>query len=102
MPLSVMLLESTLALLCCVRDGQQAGEASNLLDEDFSKAALPKRVVLQVEAIETVEGLLASMHVQSVHIQVIPACRSAPWLLCETYTCASTYGITRTDRLVAQ
>ena len=66
-------------MLCCATDGQQAEEeASDLLDEDLSEPALPKGVVLQVEAVKTVKGLLASMHVQSVHIQVIPACRNVP------------------------
>ena len=71
MPLSLMLLQTVCSALLCKKDathGQQAGEASDLLDEDLPKAALPKGVVLQVEAVETVEGLLASMHVQRVHI----------------------------------
>ena len=45
----------------------------HLLDENFPQAALPKGVVLEVEAVKSVEGLLAGMHVQGVHIQVIPA-----------------------------
>lgn len=46
--------------------------ASDLLDEDLPQAALSKGVVLQIEAVKTMEGLLASVHVQSVHIQVVP------------------------------
>ena len=34
---------------------------------------LPEGVVLQVEAVEAVEGVLVRVHVQRVHVQVIPA-----------------------------
>ena len=44
-----------------------------LLDEDLPKPRLPKGVVLQVEAVKAVEGVLVGMHVQRVHVQVIPA-----------------------------
>jgi len=44
-----------------------------LLDEDLTQSALTKGVVLQVEAVKPVEGLLTSMHVKGVHIQIIPA-----------------------------
>lgn len=46
--------------------------ARHLLDEDLAQAALPKRVVLQVEAVEAVEGVLVRVHVQRVHVQVVP------------------------------
>lgn len=49
---------------------------THLLDEDLAQSTLTKGVVLEVEAIKAVEGLLASMHVQSVHIQIIPAQRN--------------------------
>lgn len=46
---------------------------SYLFDEDLSEPTLPKGVVLEVEAVKAVEGLLAGMHVQQIHIQIIPA-----------------------------
>ena len=45
----------------------------HLLDEDLSQARLAEGVVLQVEAVEAVECVLVSMHVQRVHVKVIPA-----------------------------
>ena len=44
-----------------------------LLDEDLPQAGLPEGVVLEVEAVEAVEGVLVRMHVQCVHVQIIPA-----------------------------
>ena len=44
-----------------------------LLDEDLSQARLAEGVVLQVEAVKAVERVLVCVHVQRVHIQVIPA-----------------------------
>lgn len=44
-----------------------------LLDEDLTQSALTEGVVLQVEAVKAVEGLLTGVHVQGVHIQIIPA-----------------------------
>lgn len=60
---------------------KQAGQVKDLLDEDLPQAALSKGVVLQIEAVKAVEGLFASVHVQSVHIQVIPTW-SVPHCLC--------------------
>lgn len=48
------------------------GVCQNLLDEDLAQARLAEGVVLEVEAIEAVKRVLVRMHVQSVHIQVIP------------------------------
>ncbi len=50
-----------------------SGVVGYLLDEDLTQSALTKGVVLQVEAVKPVEGLLTSMHVKGVHIQIIPA-----------------------------
>lgn len=44
-----------------------------LLDEDLSEARLAEGIILQVEAVKAMEGVLVSMHVQRVHIQIIPA-----------------------------
>ena len=44
-----------------------------LLDEDLSQARLAEGVVLQVEAVKAVERVLVCVHVQRVHVQVIPA-----------------------------
>ena len=50
-----------------------------LLDKDLSEPRLAKGVVLEVEAVEAVEGVLIRMHVQRVHIQVIPASMTCPY-----------------------
>ena len=44
-----------------------------LLDEDLAETALPKGIVLQVELVKAVEDVLVCMHVQGVHIEIIPA-----------------------------
>lgn len=46
---------------------------THLLDEDLAQSALAAGVVLQVEAVKAMENVLVSMHVQGVHIQVMPA-----------------------------
>ena len=48
-------------------------DEGHLLDEDLSEAGLAERVVLEVEAVEAVEGVLVGMHVQGVHVQLVPA-----------------------------
>ena len=45
----------------------------HLFDEDLSEARLAKRVVLEVESVKAVEGVLVGMHIQGVHIQLVPA-----------------------------
>ena len=44
----------------------------HLLDEDLAEARLAARVVLQVELVEAMENVLVGMHVEGVHIQVVP------------------------------
>ena len=46
---------------------------ARLFDEDLAQARLAEGIVLQVEAVEAMESVLVRMHVQRVHIQVIPA-----------------------------
>lgn len=48
---------------------------ARLLDEDLAQAGLAEGVVLEVEAVEAVEGVLVRVHVQRVHVQVVPARR---------------------------
>lgn len=66
----------------------------HLFDEYLTQAALPKRVVLEVEAVKAVEGLLACVHVQRVHIQVIPASF--------TYTNLTLHQIQASDTIVCK
>lgn len=44
---------------------------SHLLDEDLAQPALPKGVVLEVEAVEALEDVLVGVDVQHVHIEVV-------------------------------
>ncbi len=69
------------------RDRRPAALA-RLLDEDLAQAALPERVVLQVEAVEAVEGVLVRVHVQRVHIQVVPGRVSALALISRLHSAA--------------
>ena len=45
----------------------------HLLDENLPQPGLAEGVVLQVEAVKAMEGVLVRVHVQRVHIQVVPA-----------------------------
>jgi hypothetical protein len=53
----------------------QGPKSQHLLDEDLPQPGLPARVVLQVELVEAVEDVLVRVHVQRVHVQVVPAGR---------------------------
>lgn len=44
-----------------------------LFDEDLPQTGLTAGVVLQVEFVETVEDVLVGVHVQCIHVQVVPA-----------------------------
>ena len=60
--------------------GSGAALMAHLLDEDLPQPALPTRVVLEVEAVKAVEDVFVRVHVQGVHIQVVPAaCTPAGW-----------------------
>ena len=50
-----------------------------LFDEDFAQARLAEGVVLEVEAVEAVERVFVRVHVQRVHIQLVPA-HTKPYL----------------------
>lgn len=53
-----------------------AGEL-HLLDEDLTQPRLAARVVLEVELVEAVEDVFVRVHVQRVHVQVVPAFHAA-------------------------
>lgn len=48
-------------------------DEGHLLDEDLSEAGLAEGVVLEVEAVKAVEGVLVGMHIQGIHVQLVPA-----------------------------
>ena len=66
-------------LIICMHPWHGAGAAAargssrHLLDEDLAQAALPEGIVLEIEAVEAVEGVLVRVHVQRVHVEVVPA-----------------------------
>ena len=39
--------------------------------EDFSKARLPDRIVLEVELVESMEGVLVGMHIERIDGQLV-------------------------------
>ncbi len=54
---------------------------SHLLDEDFAQARLTEGVIFEVEAVKAVECVLVRMHVQRVHVQIIPVTVHEPTIL---------------------